>query len=114
LANSKGRAAFCAAFVGIASVSGSVLAQEGHADAWALRKCDLYAKLVEDAASILGKGGLRPSFLDANAAFVASRCATGFSICPVTQAELDFVNMLTVMTMNEGMASTFVPIACPD
>jgi hypothetical protein len=35
-----------------------------------------------------------------------------YGICPRTPEEVDLANMLTLMTMNERMESTFVPFTC--
>lgn len=61
---------------------------------------------------LLGQDGISEGFLDGNAAFIAQGCTKRGRICPQTAQERSLADMLTVMTMNEGMASTFVPIAC--
>ncbi len=87
-------------------------AQGTGASAWAERKCVLYERAVRDALEVQGADGLRRTFLDENAAFIASGCRAGGPICPVTDREIELANMLTILTMNEGMASTFVPFGC--
>ena len=81
-------------------------------DDWAARKCALYATATEDALSLLGMTGLRPDFLARNRAFIASGCAEPRTICATTPEEYALADLLTMMTMNEGMASTFVPFGC--
>ena len=83
------------------------------ADAWSKRKCSLYQQAVADALATLGSTGLRPEFLSENNAFIASGCTAPTDICARTEQEFTLANLLTVMTMNEGMASTFVPFGCP-
>ncbi|MCO6384164.1 hypothetical protein [Oceanicola sp. 502str15] len=79
---------------------------------WTARKCELYEMAFADALSIQGPSGLRESFLAENDAFVATGCSTRQSVCAETPEEVALANLLTVMTMNEGMASTFVPFGC--
>lgn len=83
-------------------------------DDWSRRKCDLYQLAFDDALAARGTTGLRPDFLTANDAFIASGCLTQGSVCARTDEEIALADLLTVMTMNEGMASTFVPFACRD
>ncbi|QIE44631.1 hypothetical protein G5B38_03280 [Pseudohalocynthiibacter aestuariivivens] len=83
-------------------------------DDWSQRKCDLYQQAFADAVTAQGAVGLRPEFLNQNAGFIASGCLTQGTVCARTAEEIALANLLTVMTMNEGMASTFVPFACPD
>lgn len=82
------------------------------AETWNDRKCALYQGAFDDALAMRGADGLRPEFLDDNAQFVQSGCTTQGYVCPQTPQELALADMLTVMTMNEGMASTFVPFGC--
>jgi hypothetical protein len=89
-------------------------AQGPEGQSWTARKCDLYQRAVEDRLDILGTEGLRADFLARNDAFIAGGCLTQGDVCPETEAEIAFANLLTVMTMNEGMASTFVPFGCRD
>ncbi|WP_439526976.1 hypothetical protein [Roseovarius mucosus] len=87
-------------------------AQEAPIDAWTLRKCALYAQATEDALAALGPEGLSPQFLEENRAFIASGCVGHVRICAQTAQDYAFADLLTMMTMNEGMASTFVPFGC--
>jgi hypothetical protein len=91
-----------------------LLAEDAPADAWSLRKCALYAQAVQDALAALGPEGIRPRFLEENKAFIASGCHAPARICAETPQEYALADLLTVMTMNEGMASTFVPFGCND
>lgn len=84
--------------------------QEGQS--WAEQKCALYQRAVTDALDFLGPEGFRPEFLARNEAFIAGGCAGRGNVCPQTGKELEFANLLTLMTMNEGMASSFVPFGC--
>ena len=79
---------------------------------WTQQKCRLYESAFKDAVEIQGAEGLRPAFLQENADFIAAGCTTKRPICPETAQEGALADLLTVLTMNEGMASTFVPFAC--
>ena len=79
---------------------------------WTQQKCRLYESAFRDAVEIQGADGLRPAFLQENADFIAAGCTTERPICPETAQEGALADLLTVLTMNEGMASTFVPFAC--
>lgn len=94
----------------VIGVAGSAIAQQP--DEWRARKCALYAAATEDALALLGQDGLRPEFLARNRAFIAAGCGAQARICAETPEEYALADLLTVMTMNEGMASTFVPFGC--
>ncbi|MFU8777844.1 MAG: hypothetical protein ACNA7M_09275 [Roseovarius sp.] len=87
-------------------------AEEAPTDAWTLRKCALYAQATEDALAALGQEGLSPRFLEENRAFIGSGCVAPARICAETAQDYALADLLTMMTMNEGMASTFVPFGC--
>lgn len=77
-------------------------------DDWVVRKCAIYAEAWTQA----DKSGLGEAFTAGNAAFIASACTDKGEICPVSAAELDLANNLTLVLMNAGAASTFLPFAC--
>lgn len=83
-------------------------------DDWSQKKCDLYALIFKDALILQGHEGLSPDFLSTNQRFIDAGCTGERSLCPSSEAELAFADMLTMMTMNEGMASTFAPFGCPE
>ncbi len=104
---------FCiCAVAGLSPISAQAQSLEGLT--WKQQKCVLYERAVGDAFDILGHDGFTQGFLDANGAFIESGCVTQGAVCPATDIEYDFANLLTIMTMNEGMASTFVPFGCRD
>lgn len=80
---------------------------------WSEQKCVLYDSFFKDALGFQGLDDLREVFLAENHAFIDGGCQSSGRVCPITDAELEFANLLTIMTMNEGMASTFVPFGCP-
>jgi hypothetical protein len=79
---------------------------------WSEQKCVLYVRAVEAALGFQGPDGLREEFLSENQSFIDGGCQTPGNVCPITDAEIELANLLTIMTMNEGMASTFVPFSC--
>ncbi len=81
---------------------------------WSEQKCSLYELAVGDALGFLGLEGLRPDFLRKNEDFIVAGCLGRGTVCPQTDQEIKFADFLTIMTMNEGMASTFVPFRCLD
>lgn len=81
-------------------------------DDWTRQKCELYALIFKDALGLQGHDGLSPDFLSTNQRFIDAGCTGERSLCPTSEAELAFADLLTLMTMNEGMASTFVPFGC--
>lgn len=89
--------------------TGSGLAQDG----WTETKCALYAQGWDWVRSTQDFSDVRPAFVAAHQAFVDSGCDQSMEICPVTGGELALVDLLTIISMNEGMASTFVPFSCP-
>lgn len=90
----------------------SVVASAAPADSWAERKCALYEAAFADALNMQGTAGIGDEFLRLNDDFIGSGCATQGHVCPHSPEEHALANMLTLMTMNEGMASTFVPFGC--
>ena len=88
-------------------------AQEAVRRPWAEVRCERYAGGASEFLARRGTAGLGPSFLAAHAAFLASRCAARGAICPRSEAETEAANALTVIAINAGAASTFVPFRCP-
>jgi len=85
-----------------------------HAQTWAEQKCALYERALSDALRLWGDDGISAEFLEGNAAFIAQGCTERGQICPASPQERALADRLTLMTMNEGMASTFVPFACSE
>jgi hypothetical protein len=80
---------------------------------WTEQKCAFYDRAFDDAVGMVDAKGLSAAFLAQNEAFVAGGCTEYLRICPTSAQEYRLVDILTLMTMNEGMASTFVPFGCP-
>lgn len=87
---------------------------EGPGDEWTAKKCELYTQIVRDAITLQGHDGLSNAFLSTNQRFIDRGCQGARTLCPQSDAEFKLADLLTVMTMNEGMASTFVPFGCDD
>lgn len=76
------------------------------------QKCILYQNAWGDAVNIIGATHLSREFISRNDQFIATGCTGQGNVCPKSDQEFEIANMLTMMTMNEGMASTFVPFSC--
>lgn len=87
-------------------------AQSPDADSWTINKCEVYQAALDDALTQQGINGLSPEFLAANDRFVASGCTAPIRACPKTDPETALANLLLILTMNAGMASTFTPFGC--
>lgn len=81
---------------------------------WTERKCELYADATAAALSWTDPAGLSEEFLARHAAFLASGCTAPHDVCPRSAEEVALADLLLTMSMSEGMASTFVPFACPE
>ena len=88
------------------------VAQETRPRGWREVKCERYTKGWSEALARRGTRGLGREFLDAHAAFLASGCTTNADVCPRSAEELDLANIMVVIAMNAGTASTFPPFAC--
>ena len=80
---------------------------------WPAVKCERYTKAYAEALAKFGRKGLGQPFLDAHEAFLASGCSIKGEVCPRSTEELNLANVMVIMGMNQGMASTFMPFACP-
>ncbi|MDP3257243.1 hypothetical protein [Bosea sp. (in: a-proteobacteria)] len=104
-------ALFGAALLATSALPGQ--AQPKPPENWPAIKCERYTKAYGDALSKLGRKGLGQEFLDSHEAFLASGCSIKGEVCPRSAEELNLANIMVVMGMNQGMASTFMPFACP-
>jgi hypothetical protein len=92
--------------------SGPALPQGGPAPSWPEVKCARYRAATSAILARRGTAGLGRAFLDSHAAFIASGCTEGRSVCPRSPEEFALADTLTVAAMNFGTASTFLPFAC--
>jgi hypothetical protein len=79
---------------------------------WPAVKCERYTKAYAEALAKSGRNGLGQPFLDAHEAFLASGCSIKGEVCPRSTEELNIANVMVILGMNQGMASTFMPFAC--
>jgi len=96
----------------LVSTHGEALEQDREVPSWREVKCTRYAKAWTDALTRRGTHGLGREFLDRHAAFIASGCTARADVCPRSAEELDLANIMVVLAMNAGTASTFLPFAC--
>ena len=82
-------------------------------DAWSQRKCALYADTWPLALEMVGRDGVSEEFTTAHEDFIAGGCVLRGAVCPQSAQEYRLADILTIAAMNEGMASTFLPFACP-
>ncbi|PTM41075.1 hypothetical protein [Bosea sp. 124] len=89
------------------------LAQPKPPENWPAIKCERYTRAYAEALTKFGRKGLGQPFLDAHEAFLVSGCSIKGEVCPRSAEELNLANVMVIMGMNQGMASTFMPFACP-
>lgn len=80
---------------------------------WTAEKCVLYTEAWAWVLKTQDLSGASSGFLTEHQRFIDAGCDHAIEICPDTQADYALADMLTILSMNEGMASTFVPFACP-
>jgi hypothetical protein len=81
---------------------------------WNEEKCVRYGDAWPEALARFGQQGLGDAFLAAHDAFLASGCVSREPVCPRSRQEEDIANAMTIVAMNAGMASSFVPFRCRD
>ncbi len=98
-------------FFTVSALSNPSLAQQSGRRYTNAEKCEIYRLAV--GASIKRIGGLSDAFIKENNDFIKSGCLDYSFVCPRNASDLSFANEMTVVTMNKGLASTFVPFKCP-
>jgi hypothetical protein len=58
--------------------------------------------------------GISNRFLARHQAFIDLGCPESMRVCTSSRSEIELANLMTVLSMNEGMASTFAPFGCPE
>ena len=86
---------------------------EAQARDWTEQKCALYANAWTRALDSIGSDDINYNFLATNENFIASRCTDTIAACPSSDQEHQIAELLTLVMMNEGAASTFLPFRCP-
>jgi hypothetical protein len=80
---------------------------------WPQVKCERYKASWTDALKRRGAEGLSPEFVERHEAFLKGGCTGRADVCPRTPRDFDMANVLTILAMNFGTASTFLPFGCP-
>ena len=81
--------------------------------AWQQQKCALYTDAWTRALGSIGSDDINYNFLATNENFIASGCTEQIAICPQSNQERNIADLITLVMMNEGAASTFLPFRCP-
>lgn len=89
--------------------SGAASAEQSH---WQAEKCRLYEQAWTRALTSLGSDNMNYNFMAANENFIASGCTETVRACPQSVQEQQIADLLTIVMMNEGAASTFLPFSC--
>ena len=87
-------------------------AQRTHGEVWSEVKCQRYSKAWKAALVHYGSAGLGTEFLARHAEFLASGCRTKADVCARSREEIRLANVMVVLAMNAGTASTFPPFYC--
>jgi hypothetical protein len=80
---------------------------------WSEEKCVRYQSAWREALNRFGSDGLSAAFISDHDAFIGSGCTAPIKVCPQSTKEFELANILVIRAMNAGMASTFLPFACP-
>jgi hypothetical protein len=79
---------------------------------WIEEKCFRYRQAWNDLLARRGTDRLSQDFIDQNTAFIDGGCTAKADVCPSTERDLEFANILTIRAMNAGTASSFPPFVC--
>ncbi len=93
-------------------VSAETMAQGAAASSWTETKCERYRKAWTWALARRGGKGIGVEFRERHEAFLASGCLSKADVCPRSPEEFELANVMTILAMNAGTASTFLPFAC--
>ena len=83
------------------------------AQTWSELKCTRYSQAWSEVLARRGTRGLSDPFVASHDAFIASGCLNQGHVCPRSSDDFALANTMTVLAMNAGTASTFLPFACP-
>lgn len=75
-------------------------------------RCPRYAADWAEVQRRFGTEGLGADFLARHEGFIASGCRSRVEVCPGTPAEQRIADVMTILAMNAGAASSFVPFRC--
>ena len=79
---------------------------------WTEEKCVRYTRDWSEALRRLGETGLSREFIEGNAAFIKRGCTGDDKVCPRSARDWQLVDALTILVVNQGMSSTFLPFFC--
>ncbi|MBU2982586.1 hypothetical protein KO498_12280, partial [Lentibacter algarum] len=96
----------------LACLAGLAVAEPVPLSEWTAQKCVLYTEGWNWVLETQDLSGARSEFLSEHQSFIDAGCDHAIEICPLSKGDLALANLLTLISMNEGMASTFVPFAC--
>ncbi|SFJ81137.1 hypothetical protein SAMN05216304_11580 [Bosea sp. OK403] len=96
----------------LASGATLAFAQDSQPQSWSEVKCARYKKAWSEALTRRGTQGLGPEFLGNHEAFLGSGCMAQANVCPKSAEELELANIMVILAMNAGTASTFLPFSC--
>ena len=97
-----------------AATGGAAAGQDSTPDGWARRKCGLCATAGHQVLDTREMGGIGAEFNATHRAFIDSSCDAAIRVHPRNPAEIAVADLLTVLSMKDGMASTFVPFDRPE
>ncbi|WP_029031197.1 hypothetical protein [Salinarimonas rosea] len=108
------RTAAIAVLAAACLVAGTDRPARAQDDDWTREKCRRYTAAWAEATRRLGTEGISAQFVARHDAFLASGCTAPADVCPRSEAELALANVMVILAMNAGTASTFPPFACRD
>ncbi len=105
-------AALAALLVSPVAISAPLAVAQEKPQSWSEVKCVRYRNAWSGTLARRGTRGLGQEFLDRHEAFLASGCMARADVCPRSAEELDLANIMVMLAMNAGTASTFLPFSC--
>lgn len=81
---------------------------------WPEEKCFRYGKAWNDVLQRWGTKGVSSEFLSSHNAFIEGGCSERANVCPRSDRELEFANILSIAAINAGITGSFLPFACRD
>jgi hypothetical protein len=79
---------------------------------WIEEKFFRYRQAWNDLLARRGTHGLSKDFFAQHTAYVEGGCTAKADVCPSTEKDLEFANILTIRAVNAETASSFLPFAC--
>ena len=94
------------------ALAGPARAEPGSFERRQAGTCAHYKQAYADATARQGVQGIGAAFLAQHDAFLLSGCTATAPVCARSAEEVRLANLLVVLGMNHGMASTFFPFRC--